>query len=306
MANLLDAWDKMRRWIDNEPEDAVVPENIQKTHDNKSESELFLLRLLDEVEAVLKQEVVRIPNTNKAYAPEKFIVYLSNETDKNLRRDKREFFEQGLSVLIYERAKELVGDLQLTAEKMTVEISINPKLIEEIEVRAVSKNETGELETRVAAAKNRYETVKLNEPAAENRFETVRLTEPPKIPQIKTETINDYGTVSDARAKLDILYRVEIWQGNRRINEYPIIQRVNTIGRDDASKAANLRLPSVNRKISRFHAEIALEENGEVWVKALHKNPTIVSGQVIRSGERARLGADGEIMIYDFTLKLKF
>jgi hypothetical protein len=41
-------------------------------------------------------------------------------------------------------------------------------------------------------------------------------------------------------------------------------------------------------------------------VKALHKNPTIVSGQVIRNGERAKLGADGEIMIYDFTLRLKF
>ncbi|MCY7348362.1 MAG: FHA domain-containing protein, partial [Pyrinomonadaceae bacterium] len=74
----------------------------------------------------------------------------------------------------------------------------------------------------------------------------------------------------------------------------------------DASKAANLRLPSENRKISRFHAEITLEENGEVWVKSLHKNPTVVSGQVIRSGGRAKLGADSEIMIYDFTLKLKF
>ena len=106
-------------------------------------------------------------------------------------------------------------------------------------------------------------------------------------------------------ARLDILYRAEIWQGNRRLNEYPIIQKTNTVGRDDAAKAANLRLPSENRKISRFHAEITQEENGELWVKALHKNPTVVSGQVIRSGERAKLGADGEIMIYDFTIKIK-
>jgi hypothetical protein len=166
MANLLHGWDKIRRWIDNESEEAA-PENVQKADDNKSESELFLLRLLNEVEKVLKQEIVRIPNTNKAYAPEKFVVYLSNETDKNLRRDKREFFEQGLSVMIYERAKELVGDLQLTAEKMTVEISINPRLIEEIEVRAV---------------------------ATKNEYETVKTTEPIQPPQIKGETVDDYAT----------------------------------------------------------------------------------------------------------------
>lgn len=277
MANLLEGWDKIRRWVDNEPEDAL-PENIQKAHDNKSESELFLLRLLNEVEAVLKREIVRIPNTNGAYAPEKFVVYLSDETDKNLRRDKREFFEQGLSVLISERARELAGNLQLTAKKMSVEIAVDPTLEEDIEVRAVSKNE----------------------------FETVKASAPVELPLAGGETIDDYGTVEDARAQAGILYRVEIWQANRRINEYPIIQRANTVGRDDGQKAANLRLPSENRKISRFHAEITLEENGEVWVKALHKNPTVVSGQVIRSGERAKLGADGEIMIYDFTLKLKF
>ena len=277
MTNLLNGWDKIRRWIDHEPEDAL-PENIEKAHDDESESELFLHKLLNEVEAVLKKEIVRLPNTNKAYAPERFVVYLSAETDKNLRRDKREFFEQNLSVLIFARAKELAGDLHLTAEKMIVEIAVDPMLDAEIEVRAVSRSE----------------------------FETVKTGESLEIPAIGGETIDDYGTVKNAHSNLGILYRVEIQQGDRRVNEYPIIQRVNTIGRDDAQKAANLRLPSDNRKISRFHARVDLEENGEVWVTALHKNPTIVSGQTLRNGERAKLGADGEIIIYDFTLKLKF
>jgi hypothetical protein len=277
MANLIEGWDKIRRWIDNEQED-TIPENIQKAYDNKSESEVFLQRLLNEVEAVLKREIVRIPNTNKAYAPERFIVFLSDEVDKKLPRDKREFFEQGLSVLISERAKELAGEMQLTAKKMSVKIAIDPTLEGEIEVRAVSKNES----------------------------ETVKTIAPLQLPKIGAVTVDDYGTVEDIGAKLGILYRVEIWQGNNRINKYPIIRRKNTIGREDGQKGANLRLPSENRKISRFHAEIDLEESGEVWVKALHKNPTVVSGQVVRNGERAKLGADGEIMIYDFTLKLKF
>lgn len=277
MAILLNGWEKIRRWIDDEPEDAL-PENIRKAHDNKSESELFLQKLLNEIEAVLKREIVRVPNTNRAYAPERFAVYLSDAADKNLRRDKREFFEQGLSALIYERATELAGSLELTAKKMAVEIAVNPTLEDEIEVRAVSKNE----------------------------FETVETNAPPEIATAGAATVDDYATVKDVHAQLGILYRAEIWRGRKRINEYPIIQRINTIGRDDATKAANLRLPANNLKISRFHAEIELEENGEVWVKALHKNPTVVSGKVIRNGERAKLGADGEILIYDFTVKLKF
>ncbi len=277
MANLPESWDKIRRCIANEGEDALS-DDIRNFPDRKFESELFLQSLFYEIEAVLKKEIVRIPNTDKAYAPEKFVVYLGGETDKNLRRDKRKLFARNLSVLIFERARELAGNLPLTVKKICVELAIDPTLKEKIEIRPVSKN----------------------------GFETVKTTEPIVLSQISGETTDDYGRTEDISAELGILYRVEIWQGTRRINEYPIIQRVNTIGRDDGKKAANLRLPSENRKISRFHAEICLEENGEMWVKALHKNPTIVSDQVIQKGERAKLGAEGEIMIYDFTLKVRF
>lgn len=276
MATLLDGWEKIRRWIDSESEDAA-PEQIRRAHANKSESELFLQNLLNAVEAVLKKEIVRVPNTNKAYVPEKFLVYLSNETDRNLRKDKREFFEQGLSVMIFERAKELAGKLQLTVRKMSVEIAIDPNLGKEIEVRALSAKD----------------------------YETVKIENLPELPIAGGETIDDTGTIDELKAQLGILFRVEVWQADKKINEYPVIKRRNTIGRDDVEKAANLRLPTDNRKISRTHAEMVRDENGEIWVEALHKNPTIVSGRVIRNGERARLGPDGEIKIYDFTLKIR-
>ncbi|MEO8074192.1 MAG: FHA domain-containing protein [Acidobacteriota bacterium] len=119
-------------------------------------------------------------------------------------------------------------------------------------------------------------------------------------------TIEDAGTIDDFDTFVGILFRVEIWQTGRKLNEFPIIQRKNIVGRDDDDKVANLRLPTENRKISREHAEIFLDENNEIWVTALHKNPTIVSGQPIRNGEKAKLGAGSEIQIYDFTLKFKF
>lgn len=271
-------WDKIRRWIDNEPEDEIS-EKIRQAHVNKSESEVFMQKLLGAVEAELKNEIVRVPNTNKAYVPEQFVVYLGGDVDRDLRRDKREFFEQGLSVLVFDRAKEMAGKLQLTTKKISVKISVEPELNNEIEVRAVASNTVKTVREPIAGGDTQE--------AAKDFL-----------------TVKDLKTIDDFETHIDILYWIEIWQSGRRLNEFPIIQRKNTIGREDKIQMPNLRLPTDNRKISRSHAEISLEDNGEIWVTALHKNPTIVSGQILRKGERAKIVDGGEIQIYDFTLKL--
>lgn len=298
--------DKLRRWIDVDAKDET-PENIIKAHENKSESELFLQKLLNSVEVLLKQEIIRIPNTNKAYVPEKFMVYISTEADKTLRDDKRKFFEQSLNALILDRAKELAGRLELTAKKLEVEILINALLEnDEIEVKIGSNNVEIRNQTIQFVLNN--ESLKFDKTS-----DLVKKDEKTnyQIPQ-NNLTIDDIpkvdnlATVDDFDGFSGILYRVEIWQNGKKINELPVIQRQVTIGRDDAEKVANLRLPTDNRKISRTHAELRLEENGEIWVTALHKNPTIVSGKPISNNDWAKVEADGEIQVYDFTIKVKF
>lgn len=296
MSNWREHLEKLRGWIDSEQSDKVA-ENVIKAHDNKSESELFLLKLLNSVEALLRQEIIRIPNTNKAYVPEKFLVFLSAEADQSLRDDKRKFFEQSLSALILERAKEMAGRLELTSKKLGVEILVNALLEgDEIEVKIGSENR--EVRDKTIQFVLNEEKIKLDKP----------VDRPGKNDKTIDDlgTIDDFGTIDDLQTLMGILYRVEVWQTGSKINEIPIVQRKITIGRDDGEKIANLRLPTENRKMSRSHAEMVLDENKEIWVTAVHKNPTIVSGKPIRSGEKAKLGADGEIQIYDFTLKLKF
>ena len=173
------------------------------------------------------------------------------------------------------------GSLELTSKKIAVEILVNAVLEnDEIEVKVSSDNE-----------KNKSKTIEFLQ--FSQKFKN-------------NQTIDDDGTIDDFDTFVGILFRVEIWQTGKKLNDIPIMLRKNIIGRDDAEKVANLRLPTENLKISREHAEILLEENGEIWVTSLHKNPTIVSGQAIRNGEKAKLGANGEIQIYDFTLKFKF
>ncbi len=261
-------WEKVRQIIDNEEEDKI-PKIIEETQKNKSESEIFLQKLLNAVEEKLKREITRIQNTDKAYIPEKFVLFLSAEADKELSKEKRDFFEKGLSKILLERAEDMAGNLELTSKEINVQIKVNGVLKnEEVEVKILSKDE-----------KN---TGNANEPN------------------------NNKNTIEDIDSISDILYYIEIWQADKKLNEFPIIRKQNTIGRDDEEGAANLRLPTENRRISRIHAEIISEENGEIWVTSLHKNPTVVSGKAIKNGERAQLDADGEIQIYDFLLKLKF
>ena len=65
--------------------------------------------------------------------------------------------------------KELAGELRLIAKKRRVEVAVDPTLDEEIEVRAVSKNEFG----------------------------TVKTTESVELPAGGAETIDDYSTIEE-------------------------------------------------------------------------------------------------------------
>ncbi len=284
MVNWKENWDGIRRWVDGEQFDPV-PQRIETAAQKRSESERFLQKLRDAVEDILKEEITRIPNSQKAYIPEHFIVFLSEEANNSLREDKRKFFEQGLGAMVLETAEDMAGTLKLTSKKIKVSIAVNGILEDdEVEVRAMSEDVQQTIDRMVI----------------ESQLETIEMPENSS----GKDTIRDVGTIRDE--DFGILYRVEIYHLDKKVNDLPIILRKNTIGRDDNEKIANLRLQTENRKISRLHAQISLEDNGELWVTSLHENPTIVGKTVIRSGERARLGLDREIHIYDFLLKVVY
>ncbi|MGI8639976.1 MAG: hypothetical protein ACR2MG_08465 [Pyrinomonadaceae bacterium] len=57
MANWRENLEKLRTWIDGEQPDGIA-ENIIKAGQNKSASEVFLQKLLNSVEELLKKEIV--------------------------------------------------------------------------------------------------------------------------------------------------------------------------------------------------------------------------------------------------------
>lgn len=282
MANLLE---RIRLWIDGEEKQHEANQAVKKILEaEKSESEKFLLRILQKIDEVLMAEIVRLPS-GIAYVPTGFTVFLSDEEEKKMPKDKREFFEQGLSEVTSGRAKELAGKSKLTVALFKINIRNDATLA------------SGEIEVKPIFDKSLKDTLPATPmPEAVDR----------QVASEDKETIKDLGTIKDSDFKFKPLYRLEIWQDGKRINEYPIIKREITVGRDTPNGKAHVRLKSDNQKISRLHVSIRLEESGEVWVTSLGQNPTIVSGHTLMKDEQGRLEKDGEIQIYEFTLRLKF
>ncbi len=308
--------EKMRQWFDGEDKvESGFKEIIhaQTTGAGHSKSEIFLQKLYDAIVKVLNEEVTRIPNSKKAYIPSSFAVFLSDSEDRELRQDKREFFAEKLGVLIHQKAQEMAQNLELSAKKIKIEFHTDGNLADgAIEVRAYSGNlertqalKGGDLdEIKKILSNQQFVNEQLSFVASKNDETTFKLEDEVDDKLKQPEVL---GTVEDFATNFGIFYRLEIFQAGKKLNEYPIISRQITVGREGGSKTPNLKLQTDNQKISGQHAAISIEPDGNILVTGLHhKNPTIVGGKRLTNGEKAVLGDDKTIEIYDFVLKLNF
>jgi hypothetical protein len=86
--------ESIRRWIDGETADDVLEEADEHTRPRRVWEE-FLVKIAREVEAVMQREMFTPPG-GPTYIPREYIVYLSNEDDREWQGDKRRGLEQGL------------------------------------------------------------------------------------------------------------------------------------------------------------------------------------------------------------------
>lgn len=89
--------------------------------------EEFLVKIAREVEIVMRREMFTPPG-GPTYIPREYIVYLSNDDDKEWRGEKRRGLEQGLFHVLSERARELSGTTQLATKSFTVELRVDGTL----------------------------------------------------------------------------------------------------------------------------------------------------------------------------------
>src|SRR5437764_9992015 len=190
-----------RKWLDGEDAASLAPEQPRA----RREWEEFLVSLAREVEAVMQREMFTPPG-GPTYIPREYIVYLSNDDDKEWQGDKRRGLEQGLFHVLSDRARELAGSVQLQTKSFAIELRVDGTLSKgEFRVQPVwDETETGHTMVTVRPAAM---TSSSSAPATV----AVAATEDTGGAGATTE-----GEVTVVRPRIVDLYSLEIWREGMR------------------------------------------------------------------------------------------
>lgn len=287
--------ESIRRWIDGETTDDILEEADEHSRPRRVWEE-FLVKIAREVEACMQREMFTPPG-GPTYIPREYIVYLSNDDDKDWQGDKRRGLEQGLFHVLSERARELAGSVQLQAKSFAIELRVDGTLSKgEFRVQPVwDETEAGHTMVTVR-------------PASTNLGATIAPGTDGTTADVEGDTASrsesDVGDVTVVRARVVDLYSVELWREGVRQAVVKITKPEITIGRGSRSVAVDLPLKG-DPEISRVHATVTFDDQGRFWITSKGRNPTLVSGKELPREERTLVQPDEKIGICSYTLRIQ-
>jgi hypothetical protein len=285
--------ESIRKWIDGEGAADPLEAADEQSRPRRVWEE-FLVKVAREVEAVMQREMFTPPG-GPTYIPREYIVYLSNDDDKEWQGDKRRGLEQGLFHVLSERARELSGTTQLATKSFAVELRVDGTLNKgEFRVQPLwDETETGK--TSVTA--RRRDVLPPTQVASEDVLDmggsgTGDLLETPESEQ----TI--------VRPRVTELFSVEVWKDGVRQLVVPISKPEITIGRGSRSVTVDLPLKG-DAEVSRIHAILTRDDNNTYWVTPKGRNPTLVGGREVPREQRNPVAPDEKIEICSYTLRIQ-
>ncbi|MDQ4122789.1 MAG: FHA domain-containing protein [Acidobacteriota bacterium] len=241
----------------------------------QSRAERALQRIAMAVDALLAEEIIRTPS-GKAYVPEKFVVFLNPQDDRDWQGRKREFVQQELSQMILAEAEKRAGNSELITKNIEIELRVDGTLETNlVRVQAVLENNR-EL-TVVADNEKTFVVADMREPKEPTGFEEIPADEP--------------------------FYSVEIRQDGKLKITVPVYKRRAIIGRGMANLPADV--PLRESAISRRQAVLELDENGKFWITHAGANPTFVSDEPLVPKIKTPLAPEQTIKMGDFELRIK-
>jgi len=288
--------ESIRRWIDGETADDILEEADEHTKPRRVWEE-FLVKIAREVEACMQREMFTPPG-GPTYIPREYIVYLSNDDDKEWQGDKRRGLEQGLFHVLSERARELAGTVQLQTKSFAIELRVDGTLNKgEFRVQPVwDETETGHTMVTARPAAITTATGASDGPAA---------TAEAMVPDTEdTGAGNTEGEITVVRARVVELYSIELWREGVRQNVIKITKPEITIGRGSRTISVDLPLKG-DPEISRVHATLMFDDQGKYWLTSKGRNPTLISGREIPREQRTIVQPDEKIGICSFTLRIQ-
>ena len=285
--------ESIRRWIDGETADDILEEAEEHSRPRRVWEE-FLVKIAREVEAVMQREMITPPG-GPTYIPREYIVYLSNDDDKEWQGDKRRALEQGLFHVLSDRARELAGSVQLQTKSFAIELRVDGTLNKgEFRVQPVwDETEAGHTMVTVRPAAT---TSSSSAPA------TVAIEAAPEDTGGVGATTE--GEVTVVRPRIVDLYSIEIWREGMRQSVMKITKSEITIGRGSRTVAVDLPLKG-DPEISRVHATLVFDDQGRYWITSKGRNPTLISGKELEREQRTQVQPDEKIGICSFTLRIQ-
>lgn len=283
--------ESIRRWIDGETTDDILEEADEHARPRRVWEE-FLVKVAREVEACMQREMFTPPG-GPTYIPREYIVYLSNEDDKEWQGDKRRGLEQGLYHVLSERARELADSVQLQTKSFAIELRVDGTLNKgEFRVQPVwDETEAGHTMVTVRPATSSGASP-ASTAATEGEGDTATPGEP------------DVGDITVVRPRVVELYSIEMWREGVRQSVVPITKAEITIGRGSRSVAVDLPLKG-DPEISRVHATLTFDDQGRYWLTSKGRNPTLISGREIPREERTIIQPDEKIGICSYSLRIQ-
>ena len=280
--------ESIRRWVDGETTDDVLEDADEHTRPRRVWEE-FLVKIAREVEACMQREMFTPPG-GPTYIPREYIVYLSNDEDKEWQGDKRRGLEQGLYNVLSDRARELAGTMQLQATSFAIELRVDGTLNKgEFRVQPVwDETEAGHTMVTVRPATT-------NVGAAPAPAEGDDNTAPSE---------SESGDITVVRPRVVDLYSIELWREGVRQSVVKITKTEITIGRGSRTVAVDLPLRG-DPEISRIHATLTFDDQGRYWLLPKGRNPTLVSGREIPREQPTVVQPDEKIGICSFTLRIQ-
>ncbi len=119
--------DTLRRWVDGEDGEDALSRAATEQAKPRRQAEEFIAEIARSIGQVMQSEAVPMPPDQMVIPPE-YIVFLSDEDDREWQGVKRRALEQGLYHVLAEHARELAGKTKLATTSFTVELRVDGTL----------------------------------------------------------------------------------------------------------------------------------------------------------------------------------
>ncbi len=312
--------DKVRRWIDGETAELVLEQAARDAQIKpRSKAEEFIVKIAREVESVMQNEMVPLPQ-GTTIIPSEYTIFLSSDDDKEWQGVKRKGLEQGLYHILAERAREIAGKKKLETKSFVIELRIDGTLDKgDIRVQHSWEDSTGNKTGVLVRPKGMSPSPSAASREALPTSPNLRAPtgEPPAYQSPATPAFQhaaiqqavplkseDVEEMTAVKSRLSEIYKLEIWRGGVRQNVVPIYQKEIAIGRGSKSKPVDIPLAG-DVEISRRHLTLVTDGAGNFWAVNEGKNPAAINNYELPAGQRVTVTVGVPLNICSYMLRVQ-